>query len=225
MLVATSASAIGLYSAMGNTAGPPDWDLANVAFLWLVLAGVSVGIWRSATPVQVMAQLGLACAAMLAFFEVYLTRFGHYWPPTIFAATFVLPLLIRRVFGSDPGCSPVKRRLVSAGAVLFNVAFNLAAFWALLMVHTMIAENSYIGSFFGSVSISSVPYQLTPIMSGTPGGPITIPLPPPVVTTIPGASSATIPPELPSSDGPGPSEPAGAVPATEVEKGTREEHR
>ena len=114
-----------------------------MTLLAIVLTGIAVGALRAA-PGQVIAQIGLTCAALLALIEISSTRLVNYWLALVVAVTIVLPLLARSQASATQGSGTGSRRVAWAGAMLLNVALNLSALAAFCIINNVMNVNYFI---------------------------------------------------------------------------------
>jgi hypothetical protein len=160
--------------------------------LAVVLTGIAVGAWRRASPGQVIAQIGLTCAALLMLIELSSTWLEKYWLILIVAVTIVLPLVARNQAAATQGSRPRSRWVASAGAVLLNIALNITALLIFVIFNTFISN--------GALGI--------PIVGpGPPSAAVYAPPTPAYTAPVPvytGPAPAPAPGVVPSSPGPQP---------------------
>jgi hypothetical protein len=184
LLVAALAAALAMYGKLIEHLGP---DESTVLLLAVVLTGIAVGAWRRASPGQVIAQIGLTCAALLVLIELSSTSLEKYWLILIVAVTIVLPLVARNQAAATQGSRPRRRWVASAGAVLLNIAWNITALLIFVIANNFISN--------GDLAI-----------------PITRQVPPPAALYAPPTPAYAAP--VPVYTGPAPAAAPGVVPSS-----------
>jgi hypothetical protein len=237
VLVVASAPALALYAKMLEHIGPGDLDAPAVTLLAIVLTGIAVGAWRRASPGQVIAQIGLACAALLVLVEISFTRLVNYWLAIVVAVTIVVPLLARSQASATQGSGTGSRRVAWASTMLLNVALNLSALAIFCLLNNIMNGNNLIVyshwsqpdagnaivvpatpapmySLYGPPPLAGVPPSLEPIPTA---GPVMYVGPGPLPVGAPGSGPRQ---SQPTIQGP---TPAGPHPAVD-NKESQEEH-
>jgi hypothetical protein len=197
VLIAAAAPALALFAAIekANPARPADESV--VTLLCVLLMGIAIGAFRRARPLATAVQIGVACLALVAYYEWQGTRLQNYWLCAVIGFTLVIPLLIQRTMGEHSNSLRWRRAIVAASSVLLNAFLTLAAFGFMWVLHFCVIETGVTltsfppaGPTYTNVTyfpVAATPASPAPPFVGTPGvgtvPPVLISPPPPRVPT------------------------------------------
>jgi hypothetical protein len=197
LLVMAAAPALAIYAKLSeDNLGP---DEPTVMLLAIVLTGIAVGAWRRASPGQVIAQIGLTCAALLSLMQYSDTRLANYWLALVFAVAIVLPLLARAPARAAHDSPPGSRPRAWVCAVLPNVALNLLALTMFFSLNSLIVNGRIEISILQGFSNTTAVVVPGPFPAA-PAVPTPLYAPPVPIAPGPMTSPYTLEPVSPSVD-------------------------
>lgn len=139
VVVAAIAPVMALYFRLAEAYPGSDYS-PNVFVLALIVTGLAVGLLRKASFLQLVVQIGLTSGVILAVLELGAAVGLGYVMVCGLVTTLVVPLLVKRLLGSEAEGHPRRARLLGMCTLSMSSFLNIAALLAFGMAWEFIEE-------------------------------------------------------------------------------------